>query len=339
MPNAYTRVSVPDTMGSALSDSSYLRLGAYSSDESTLVTGLETSSSQSSAKSITGISDAHSTAGVFSTPGQKLEEVTTSQTRTRKTDSAGVLVYTNKDFQANIKGAALTKIGLGHTTEVNNGDAKYTVSKGTHEVSAENGVSVNAGANGTLANISLTASGSINQTAHGSLSEVTHGHSEKRTAGDAMEFFCGAKLSCMVGATVSLFIGGAVCAKLSRDFSISVGGRSVISFGFANCLTVGNEFRMVTRNLISKIQGSNTLVVNGTDAKYARNYFKRIYGDDVKWVDLDGTRCRKKVVVTDSEVTSGRTSSDQREVVDRNYELLTEVGERAVKTWTQVMYM
>ncbi|MCA6107964.1 hypothetical protein [Bradyrhizobium cenepequi] len=338
MPNAYTRFSVPDTTGSALPDSSYLRLGAYSSDESTLVTGLETSSSQSSVKSIKAESDAHK-AGVFSTLGQKMEEVTTTQTSMRKTDNAGVLVYTNKDFQTNVKGAALTKIGLGDTTEVNSGDAKYTVSKGTYEISAENGVSIRAGANGTPANISLTASGYINQTAYGPLSEVTHGRSEKRTVGEAMEFFCGAKLSCMIGATVSLFVSGAVCAKLGYDLSISLGGNCAISFGSANTLTVGNEFRMVKGNLTRNVQGSNVQIVSGTDAKYAKNYFKKISGDDVKWVGLDGTRCKKKVMVAESETTNVELSTEKRNIVDRTCELFTETGNRTTKTWDQVLYM
>lgn len=339
MPNAYTRVFVPDTIGSALPDSSYLRLGAYSSDESPLVTGLETNTSPGSATSVAVLSDALSGPGVSSTFGKKLKEAMSKQTGTHKTDNAGILFHTNKDYQANIKGAALEKIGLGHTTEVSNGDARYTVSAGAYEVLAEHGVSINAGANGTRANIDLTASGYINQTAHGAVSQVTRGDWRTHRAGDTMEFFAGAKLSCMIGGDVSLFIGAAFCAKLGYDLSINLGGNCAISFRVANTLTVGNELRMVTGTLTRNVQGSNVMMVGGTNATYAKNNFKKIDEDDVKWVGLDGTRCAKRVMVTDLEVKHCQMSEEQHELVHRNYANLIETGDCATKTWNSVLFI
>ena len=42
MPNAFTRLVVPDTPVSPLTKSTYLRLGSYSSEEDNIVTGLTT---------------------------------------------------------------------------------------------------------------------------------------------------------------------------------------------------------------------------------------------------------------------------------------------------------
>lgn len=339
MPNAYTRVFVPDTIGSGLPDSSYLRLGAYSSDESPLVTGLETNTSPSSATSVAVLSDAVSGPGVSSTFGQKLKEAMTRQTGTHKTNNAGILFHTNKDYQANIKGTALEKIGFGHTTEVSDGDARYNVSKGAYQLSAENGLSISAGANGTPANIDLTASGSINQTAHGPVSQVTHGDWRTQRAGDTMEFFAGAKFSCMIGGTASLFIGGAFCSKLGYDFSINAGGSCTISFGVANSLTVGHEFRMVTCNLTRNIGGANTQIVKETDARYAKNYFKKIDESDVKEVGLDGTICQNRVVRAGTEITTTGLSSNESDVASIVANFKTETGKHAAKTWTSVLFL
>ncbi|MGY4412100.1 hypothetical protein ACVWW4_003836 [Bradyrhizobium sp. LB7.1] len=124
MPNAFTRLVVPDTPVSPLTKSTYLRLGSYSSEEENIVTGLTTTVTEC-----------------------------LTETSEHKSNNGGILAFTNQDLQANVEGAALMKIGRGQTTEVTSGNSQHMVSNGTYNISAENGVSITAGANGTSADI------------------------------------------------------------------------------------------------------------------------------------------------------------------------------------------
>lgn len=354
MPNAFTRIIVPQTPVSPLTSSSYLRLGAYSGDESGIVTGLKTTTSSNSEKSIDAVSGAKYD-GVFSSMGQKTEEVTNTVTSTHSTDNAGVLAFTDKDFQANVKGAALMKIGLGHTTEVSDGDAKYTVSKGIYKIAAENGFSVTAGAGGTPANIELTASDYIKQTAKGPLSEITFGNSEKRTIGNAMEFFLGTKFTCMIGATTTLtmaltttmFIGAAFSFKLSFEFSLNATASITIKFFATNSLTLGNKLDIVVGNDFKQVTGNSTKLVFGPDSKLATTDtkilmttdFKLAPAADLKKVGLNGTICDTSVTVTAAQLKSGQLTAEQKAMVSEVEGLMASTGNLEAKTKSAVLHL
>ncbi|WP_027584421.1 hypothetical protein [Bradyrhizobium sp. Ai1a-2] len=313
MPTAYTRLFVPEKPDAPVTSSSYLRLGSYSVGEKDIVTGL-TASSENSVR--------------------------------HESDHAGILVFTNKDYHATVEGATLMKIGGGHTTEIGNGDAKYTVSKGSYELSAKNGVSISAGISGTPGNINITGS-DYKQTATGNLSEITLGNSKRATHGTTMEFYMGAKVTCLMGASVTAalglnvaaFLGVALSVKLDYDLSISSCGSSMIRFLFANTLTVGNEFNNVTGNLTRTIGGYNVQVAD-SDVRYVKKIYLKVVDDaDVKRVRLDGTWCETSVQVADAQVESGELSTDQRRVVSKVRDLETETGKFKAKTWSSVLFL
>jgi hypothetical protein len=355
MPNHYSRIVVPDTPASALTSSSYLRLGAYNSGESGIVTGLTTTTSSNSSKNIDAISGAK-TDGVFSTTGQKTSEVTTTTTGTHTTDNAGVLAFTSKDFQANVKGAALMKIGNGHTTQIDAGDAKYTVSQGIYKISAENGVSITAGAGGTPANISMTASDYIKQTANGPLSEITFGNSEKRTIGNAMEFFLGTKFTCMIGATTTLtmaitttmFIGAAFSFKLSFEFSLNAAASITIKFLATNSLTIGDKTDIVVGIDFKQVTGSSMKIVVGPDCKVALNDLKVLETMDLKFaasgdmkkVGLNGTVCEVDVkVTTGAALSKEEMEAKQKELSARMTSIESTAGQIQAVTKTAVLHL
>ena len=352
MPHAYTRLVVPDAHGSALTSSSYLRLGAYTGDESGIVTGLTTTTSENSSKSVDAI-DGAKYDGVFSSMGQKTEEVSNKVKSTHTTDNAGVLAFTNKDFQANIAGAMLMKIGNGQTTEITGGDAKYTVDSGIYKIAAENGVSITAGAGGTPANIEMTASDYIKQTAKGPLSEITFGNSEKRTIGNAMEFFLGTKFTCMIGATTTLtmalnttmFIGAAFSFKLSFEFSLNATASITIKFFATNSLTIGSKVDIVVGSDFKQVTGASTKIVIGPDTKMATtdtkvlefSDFKIAPAFDIKQVGLNGTVCNldvKKCYVT---LSKEEMEAAQEALVVQTNDLVAKTGSIEVKSKSAIL--
>ncbi|MGV7219538.1 hypothetical protein [Bradyrhizobium sp. UFLA05-112] len=314
MPDAYARFFVPETPNSPLTSSSYLRLGAYSVGEEEIVTDLATTSDRSST--------------------------------THETDHAGILAFTKKDFQVTADGAALMKIGRGHTTEVRNGDAKYTVSNGNYDISAQNDVSISAGGDGSTGDISTTAL-NYKQTAKGDSSEITHGNSKRITRGSAMEIYEGAKVTCVAGActtaaiglSVAAFLGAAISIRHGYNLSISRGGNCSIRFRFANTLTVGNEFNKVTGNVTRIIGGYNVQVTN-SDIRYVKETYLKVVDDaDVKKVKLDGSWCETRVQVADEQVQRSELSSDEHQVVNRVCDVESATGRYKTQNWRTMLYL
>ncbi|WP_156944171.1 hypothetical protein [Bradyrhizobium sp. Ec3.3] len=314
MSNAYARFFVPETPNSPLTSSSYLRLGAYSVGEEEIVTDLISTSDNNSTK--------------------------------HESDHAGILAFTQKDFQVTAEGASLMRIGRGHTTEVRNGDARYKVLNGAYEISAQNDVSISAGADGTAGNISLTAS-HYEQTTKGDVSETTHGNSKRTTNGSAMEIYNDARVTCVqganvttaVGLSVAAFLGGAISIGAGYNLSISCGGNCSIRYFFANALTIDNEFNKVTGNMTRIIGGYNVQVAD-SDIRYVKKTYLKVVDDaDVKRVKLDGTWCETRVQVADAQVQIGQMSSDQHQVVDRVCEVESATGRYNTQNWRTLLYL
>ncbi|MGY8683187.1 hypothetical protein Q2941_36240 [Bradyrhizobium sp. UFLA05-153] len=314
MPDAYARFFVPETPSSPLTSSSYLRLGAYSVGEEEIVTDLTTTSDKNST--------------------------------THESNHAGILAFTKKDFQVTADGAALMKIGRGHTTEVRNGDARYTVLNGTYDVSAQNDVSISAGGDGSAGDISMTAL-HYKQTAKGNMSETTHGNSKRTTHGSAMEIYNGAKVTCVAGAnvtaavglSVAAFLGAAISIRQGYNLSISRGGNCSIRFLFANTLTVGNECNKVTGN-VTRIIGGYNVQVTDSDIRYVKETYLKVVDDaDVKKVKLDGTWCETRVQVADAQVQRSELSSDEHQVVNRVCDVESATGRYKTQNWRTLLYL
>ncbi|WP_420965336.1 hypothetical protein [Bradyrhizobium sp. B120] len=304
MPNAYMRLVVPGSLTSPLTESTYLRLGSYSDEEAKLVTGLTTTISESPHES----------------------------------DNAGLLAFTNNDFQANVEGAALLKIGRGQTTEVTNGNSQHQVSKGTYEISAENGVSISAGANGTPADITLTASNRVKLINNGHKTETTVGNSEKQTMGDTKEFFQGTKYTCMRGAATTLTMARNVCMFFGESFTFKVSRECSFNLSDLSSITIGNKLDIVEGNDIKQVIGNSAKCVFGPNFKSAdsdtkilsKSDFKLAPVDDLKVVGRDGKVCKTSVSVTEDESWRGKSSMEQYELVSRAAEILSSTGNEEV---------
>ncbi|UPU01522.1 hypothetical protein J4G48_0048665 (plasmid) [Bradyrhizobium barranii subsp. apii] len=304
MPNAYTRLVVPDSLTSPLTESTYLRLGSYSDEEAKLVTGITTTISESPHES----------------------------------DNAGLLAFTNHDCQANVEGAALLKIGRGQTTEVANGNSLHRVAKGTYEMAAENGVSISAGANGTHADVILTASNSVKLINNGDKIDRTGGNSEKRVMGTTKEYYKGQRYTCMsglaitltMGLNVSVFLGATTTIKAGRDYSISLGGQV--------SLTTGAKFEFVYGCDTKIVAGDTSRLLLGLDFKSAvsdtkilsNSDFKLAPVEDLKVVGRDVKTCETSVSVTNEDVCQGTISTEQYELVNRAAEISSSTGDKEV---------
>lgn len=301
MPNAFSRLVVPDTPVSPLTKSTYLRLGSYSSEEDNIVTGLTTT----------------------------LTECLT-ETSKHKSNNAGILAFTNQDLQANVEGAALMKIGRGLTTEVTSGNSQHMVSNGTYEISAENGVSITAGANGTSADITLTASNHVNVINKGHKCELNDGNYEKRTMGNTNELFKGTKFTCMKGAAITMFLGGAFTCKVSREHSVNLSNMSSV--------TIGNKIDIVKGENIAQVIGNSAKTVFGPDYKSAdsdtkilkTSDFKLVPVEDFKKVGRDCKVCKSSVSATEKEITRGELSVAQHKLVNRKAEIMSSIGNQEV---------
>ncbi|KRR02097.1 hypothetical protein [Bradyrhizobium valentinum] len=318
MPNAYTRLVVPETPSSPLTKSSYLRLGSYSDEEEKLVTGL--------------------TATIGESPAAISKH---------ESDNAGLLAFTNKDFQANIEGAALLKIARGQTTEVTNGNSQHQVSKGTYEISAENGVSISAGANGTPADIILTASNRVKLINNGHKLETTVGNSEKQTMGDTKEFFQGTKFTCMRGAATTLAMANNVCMFFGEAFTFKISRECSFNLSDMNSVTIGNKLDIVEGNDVKQVIGNSAKCVFGPDFKSAdsdtkilrTSNFKLAPVDDLKVVGRDGKVCKMSVSVTEEELSQGKSSTEQYELVTRAAEIMSSTGNEEVIQKKSINFM
>lgn len=294
MPNAYTRMFVPETRISPVTKSTYLRLGSYSEEEAKIVTGLTTTGNEILAG-----------------------------TNTYESDNTGMLAFTNADFQANVEGAALMKVGRGQTTEVTNGNSQYKVLKGTYEISAENGISITAGVNGTPADITLTASNHVNLINKGNKSETTTGDVEKQTMGNTQEFFQGAKFTCMRGATTKLTIARNVSMFLGEKFTYKVSRECSVNLSDFNSITVGNRLDIVQGNEIKQVIGNSAKSVFGPDFKSAdsdtkilrRSDFKLAPVDDLKVVGRDGKIANVSVSVSHATMSKEELKTEEQKLV------------------------
>ncbi|WOH63788.1 hypothetical protein [Bradyrhizobium sp. BWA-3-5] len=318
MPNAYTRLVVPETLASPLTRSTYLRLGSYSGEEAHIVTGLTTT--------------------VDETPAVTSKHVS---------DNDGILAFTNKDFQANIEGAALMKIGRGQTMEVTNGNSQHIVSKGTYEICAESGLSIIAGANGTFADITLTASNRVNLISKGHKSETNGGDSEKQTMGNTKEFFQGTKFTCMRGAATTLTMARNVRMFFGESFTFKVSGERSINLSDMHSVTFGNKLDVVKGNDIKQVIGNSAKSVFGPDYKSAdsdtkilrRSDFKLAPVDDLKSVGRESKICKTSVSVAQEDLRKAKSSTEQQDLVSRVAEIMSSTGNREVIQKNSIIFM
>jgi hypothetical protein len=345
---AYVRVYQPATPTSAFAQSSYLRLGAYaSSDESGLVTGLTTTTSSNSTSSITAISSANSSASTSSETGDQTASVTDTQTGTYTTQNNGVLAFTYQDFQANVQGAALMKIGNGHTTEVTAGDAKYQVDGGGYTLNAANNIKINAGYNGTPANLQLTASDYIKQTANGPLSVITYGNSDTQTIGDSASFFLGTKFSCTIGTDMSLSLSVSLSMFLGYQISISMCSLS-LNLVFNNSFIWGSQIQLQTGIYFKQVAGSYINIVVGPDIKTANSSAKFLETSDYKYapvsdikvVGVNGTICETKVEIEWAKVDWNKgLSAEQQGLMTKIEDIASRTGSFELRTKGSLIHM
>ncbi|WP_035687633.1 hypothetical protein [Bradyrhizobium sp. Cp5.3] len=309
MPNAYTRLFVPETPSSPLTKSTYLRLGSYSDEEAKLVTGLTMPSSESPAA-----------------------------IGKHESDNDGILAFTNKDLEANLEGAARLKIGSGQITEITNGNSLHTVSEGAYEISAKNGVTISAGADGTPADIVLTASNRVKLINNGHKLESTAGNSEKETMGDTKELFQGTRFTCMRGASTTLTMAKNVCMFFGEAFTFKISRECSVNLSDMNSMTIGRKLDIVEGHDIKQVIGTSTKCVFGPDFKSAdsdtkilrTSDFKLAPVEDFKSVGRDIKVCKTSVSITEEELRKGQSNTEEHKLVTRKAEIMSSTGNEEV---------
>lgn len=360
---SYVRLAVPKAPGSAFGDSSYLRLGTYTSgDESSLSTGLSTTTSSvtdtgegAAQQAQDKLTDTSKPANTWDATSQQADKYKTGVTATTASSNNGVLIYSNSDLNENIKGAALQKFGKGHTTEVTTADAKYSVKAGQYQISAQNGVFITGGASGAPANIELTAYGYVKQTAYGPLDQITYGLTRKQFIGSAFSFFLGDNWSCTMGMTTSLtmglstacFIGVSFTLKLSLDFSLTASATVTIKFFAENKLLVGSKLDITVGNEFKQVTGNSMKIVIGPDTKFATSDLKVLQlfdvkfaaSGDIKKVGINGTFCDIDVKVTAADIANNKLKADQAQLVASLKSIKAEQGTAEVKSKAAILHL
>ena len=291
-------------------DASYIRLGTYVGDESTLLPNaaapkpVVTSStveteSFSSSKAYQQASLQSAQAKGTLTSDQQQGNTQSNKTQKRvstPTDvspsGGGILLYSDRDLMVNTLGAAYVKYGKGHGTVVVAGDAEYDVPAGQYTLKAQNGVTITAGTSGSSADINLTAYNYINQKAYGPLDEVTYGDSYKNVHGNAIEYFLGTKQTWVIDAEVSgklaasatLFMGVSTTLKFSVEMNLTIG--AVVNFKMSAelTMTLGAKVEMIYGADIKIVGLCSMKIVYAEDMSFVTSGFKSVNIDDVKIV-------------------------------------------------------
>ncbi|AZO78255.1 MULTISPECIES: DUF3540 domain-containing protein [unclassified Bosea (in: a-proteobacteria)] len=226
-------------------------------------------------------------------------ELLTISTKAKTTTSSGdgFLGKTDSDVNLSVGGGMLVDIVKGQTTNVSDGDIKFTAPAGVFAVNALSGVSITAGTPDAPANISLLAYGYVKNEAKGPLSEWLYSTSEKKTYGTAKEWFYGEKYTEFRGYEEKKFLGVSVSYFLGDQISTNLAARINLTMAATLTLALGTEFRLnaaidlkinlaIDMNIIigvafKNVIGADTKVVLGSDLKY-------VSGLDFKWVGVDG---------------------------------------------------
>lgn len=242
----------------------------------------------------------------------QMELQTISTTATTTTSSGdGFLGKTDSDVNLTVGGGMLVDIAKGQTTNVSDGDIKFTAPAGVFAVSALSGVSITAGTAASPANISLLAYGYVKNEAKGPLSEWFYSTSEKKTYGFAKEWFYGEKYSEFHGTSTSYFYGteaktfyGASSSYfLGAQFTTNLAARINMTMAATLTLSLGTEFRLnasidlkinlaIDMNIIigiafKMVLGADTKVVLGSDLKYVSAMDFKVVGIDGKAFQLE----------------------------------------------------
>ncbi|MGX1790798.1 DUF3540 domain-containing protein [Bosea sp. NPDC055332] len=228
-------------------------------------------------------------------------ELLTISTKAKTTTSSGdgFLGKTDSDVNLSVGGGMLVDIVKGQTTNVSDGDIKFTAPAGVFAVNALSGVSITAGTPDAPANISLLAYGYVKNEAKGPLSEWLYSTSEKKTYGTAKEWFYGEKYTEFHGYEEKKFFGVSTSYFLGDQISTNLAARINMTLAATLTLALGVEFRLnaaidlkinlaIDMNIIIGVAfkgviGFDTKAVLGSDFKY-------VNGMDFKWVGVDGKK-------------------------------------------------
>lgn len=236
----------------------------------------------------------------------ELQTIATSAVTTTSSGD-GFLAKTDADVNLSIDGGMLVDIVKGQTTNVADGDIKFTAPAGLFAVSAASGISLTAGTPTAPANISLLAYGYVKNEAKGPLSEWFYSTSEKKTYGFAKDWFYGEKYSEFHGTSTSKFYGDedktfhgtAKSYFMGAQFTTNLAARISMTMAATLTLALGSEFRLnaaidlkinlsIDMNIIigiafKMVLGFDLKVVLGSDLKY-------VSGLDIKSVGVDGKK-------------------------------------------------
>jgi hypothetical protein len=259
---------------------------------------------------------------------------TTAVTTTSSGD--GFLGKTDADVNLSIDGGMLVDIVKGQTTNVSDGDIKFTAPAGLFAVNALSGISLTAGTAADPANISLLAYGYVKNEAKGPLSEWFYSTSEKKTYGFAKDWFYGEKYSEFHGTSTSKFYGNedktfhgtATSYFMGDQFTTNLAARVSMTMAATLTLALGTEFRLnfsidlkinlsVDMNIIlgiafKMVVGMDSKVVVGFDMKYVIGFDLKKVGIGLSWANIDLKNEAASVYWKGAQLKSGSIEVDSK---------------------------
>jgi type VI secretion system secreted protein VgrG len=195
----------------------------------------------------------------------------------------GVLVGTQKNFSANVGGAALTLIGKGATTQVTTNDHTTNVNAGAFTVNAMQGIHMTAGADGnsgdgtTPTNIILEAYGYVKTVSHGS--EYVWSKSDSYTLIDANKY------QTVKGTYSQLTVGPYIAQYQGTYNSFVAGGRCQMFVGFGIQMSLATDLKIYFPGEIKIAMATDCKLVLGWDFKFVvGGYDMKIVANDIKLV-------------------------------------------------------
>ncbi len=287
----FLRMDVPKVVGDKPPTGNYLRLGSFAGDdEKPAQSGLTYTTSVVT----TADSDAYgSTMGGlaytgFDTKTSNSENTVTVTPTTHATSGNGVLLYSEQDLDVNIVGAATMKFGAGHATQTTQGDSTHSVKAGQYTLKATNGVKINGGVDGALADVSITATNMVKTKSQGDTTFFTYGTTTKYSMGESFTIFMGFEQTLKASISLTIQLSAVSTITLGAATSMTLGAKADVILGLSAKYCIGaGDMKVATKDL--KICGSDSKITE-SDIKYVAGIDGKVCQVSISIEKVKGTK-------------------------------------------------
>ena len=216
----------------------------------------------------------------------------------------GILLYTDRDLNENVRGAVLQKYGQGQVTEVIDCDVSYKVKNGKYDLFVNNGINIVAGQPDNPANINITAQGHYTEKALGDRFTTIFGVSHSEFIGESTTFYMGDRSITFIGHETQLKMSTSHYVIIGEDDYFRLGGRFQFTLSSDRTYIFGKQFTQVV--------GTKTDIVVGMEIKFNVNdTWKMVFDRDDSFKNRDYKIIYKQDIV----VCPGTSLSVKNDVI------------------------